>query len=338
MTKYVARRLGLAVIVVAGVVVLTFLITRVVPSDPAAVWAGPHAGAAQLAQARRALGLNRPIWYQIIHYFAGIVSGNWGVSIHTHRPVLSDLLQAVPASLELVVAALLIAVVAGVALGLLAARFRGRPVDHMARIAAVVSVSMPAFWLALILQLVFFERLHLLPVASEYSLTTATAHPLTSITGAPVVDALLTGNWAMLGSSLQHLVLPALAVSAYPTGVIARMVRAKVLGASQETHAQMVRALGFSERSLLFRFSLRVAWSPIIQVLALVFAYSLVNTFLVESVFDWPGLGSYAAASIVTLDTPAIIGITLFIAIVYVLANLLVDLLQAFLDPRIRLR
>ena len=153
-----------------------------------------------------------------------------------------------------------------------------------------------------------------------------------------MVDALLTGNWAMLGSTLRHLVLPALVVAAYPAGLLARIVRAQVLDTVGETHVQMARALGFGERAVFGRYLMKLAANPVSAVVALVFGYSLVNTFLVESIFDWPGLGSYATASIGTLDTPAIMGVTLFIAIVYVLANLVVDIFQAGLDPRIRLR
>jgi peptide/nickel transport system permease protein len=153
-----------------------------------------------------------------------------------------------------------------------------------------------------------------------------------------VVDSLISGNWPMLGSTLVHLVLPALVVAAYPVGVIARIVRAQVLDTVGEAHVQMVRSLGFPERTVFGTFAMRLAWNPVTSVLALVFAYSLVNTFLVESIFDWPGLGSYAAASVSTLDTPAIVGVTLFVAVIYVAANLVVDLVQAALDPRIRLR
>lgn len=337
MVRYLVRRVGLSALVVAGVVCLTFLITRVIPGDPAANWAGPRATPAEIAQARHALGFDRPLILQIATYFKGIVTGDWGVSIHTHRPVLSDILSCLPASLELVVAAIVLGLAIGVPLGLIAARWSGRPTDHLVRTGAVFSVSIPAFWLALILQVIFVQRLHLMPAAGEYAENLQFTHPLKSITGAPVVDALLTGNWQVFTSSLTHLVLPAVIIAAYPVGVVARMVRARLLDVSHETHTQMVRSLGFTERAILGRFSLRLAWSPVAQVIALVFAYSLVNTFLVEAVFDWPGLGSYAAASIISLDTPAIVGITLLIAFVYVLANLIVDLFQAWLDPRIRL-
>jgi len=142
----------------------------------------------------------------------------------------------------------------------------------------------------------------------------------------------------MLGSTLSHLVLPAIVVAAYPTGLITRMVRAQVLDTIGETHVQMARALGFPERTVYGRFAMKLAWNPVSAALALVFGYSLVNTFLVEAIFDWPGLGSYAAASISTLDTPAILGVTLFVALAYVVANLIVDIVQAAIDPRIRLR
>ena len=338
MITYIVRRVVLAVVVIAGVITLTFAIAHAVPGDPAATWAGPHASADQLAQARRFLGLDRPLPIQLGKYFVGIGTGSWGVSIHTHRPVLSDLATAAPASLELVIAALLIGLAVGVPAGLVSARWPGRPVDHAIRTGSILGVSMPIFWMALIFQLVFSERLHLLPVAGEYSPNLLYSSPLARHTGFPVADALLTGNWPMLGSTLAHLILPAVVVAAYPTGLIARMVRAQVLDTVGDTHVQMARALGLPERDIFGRYLMKLAWNPVAAAIALVFGYSLVNTFLVESIFDWPGLGSYAVASISTLDTPAILGITLFIAFVYVVANLIVDIIQATLDPRIRLR
>ena len=335
MLRYLARRAALAVVVVAGVVTLTFVVARVVPGDPAAAWAGPHASPAEIAAVRHRLGLDRSLPVQIARFFAGVARGDWGTSVHTHQPVLSDLASRAPASLELVLAALLLAVAVGVPLGLLSARWPGRLIDHGVRTAAIVGVSMPIFWMALILQLVFFQRLHLLPVAGirDPDLT-----PYAEYTRMPVVDAVLTADWPLLRDALAHLLLPAVVIAAYPVGVVARMVRASVLDTLGETHVQMIRALGFPERTVLGRFALKLAWNPVVAVLALVFAYSLVNTFLVESIFDWPGLGAYAADSISSLDVPAIVGVTLFIAIVYVASNLLVDLVQAALDPRIRLR
>ena len=337
MLVYVARRIVLAVGVVVGVVIVTFAVAHLVPGNPAATWAGPHASAAQIARATHFLGLDRPLPVQIGSYLAGVVTGNWGVSIHTHRPVLSDIATAAPASLEVVITALLIAIAVGVPLGLRSARRRGRPADHAIRAGSILGVSMPIFWMALILQLVFAQRLKLLPAAGEFSQGLLFTHPLAKVTGFPVIDALLAGNWPMLGSTLVHLILPAVVVAAYPAGLIARMVRAQVLDSIGETHILNARALGFGERQVFGRFAMKLAWTPVAAAVALVFGYSLVNTFLVESIFDWPGLGSYAAASISTLDTPAILGVTLFVAVAYVIANLVVDVVQAGIDPRIRL-
>jgi peptide/nickel transport system permease protein len=175
-----------------------------------------------------------------------------------------------------------------------------------------------------------------LPVAGTYDPDLDYTSPLRSITNMPIVDALLTGNWPVFGSALTHVILPAIVIAAYPAGVITRMVRASVLDTIGEDHVRMVRALGFPERSVFARFALRHAWSPVVALLALVFAYALVNTFLVEAIFNRPGLGSYAADAIGALDTPAILGVTLFVAIVYVIGNMLVDIVQATIDPRIR--
>ena len=338
MLVFVARRIALAVVVVVGVIVVTFVVAHVVPGDPAATWAGPHASATQIARARHFLGLNRPLAVQLISYLGGIAAGNWGVSIHTHRSVLSDLMTAAPASLELVITALLLAILAGIPLGLASARRRGRPADQFIRAGSILGISMPIFWMALILQLVFSQRLKLLPAAGEYSPSLLFTHPLAKRTGFPVIDSLLGGNLPMFGSTLTHLILPAIVVAAYPAGLIARMVRAQVLDTIGDTHVLNARALGFGERQIFGRFAMKLAWTPVAAAIALVFGYSLVNTFLVESIFDWPGLGSYAAVSISTLDTPAILGVTLFVAVAYVVANLVVDVVQAAIDPRIRLR
>lgn len=338
MTRFIAHRAALGLLVVVGVVILTFAIARVIPGDPATSWVGPHASAPQLVEARHLLGLDRPLPVQIVKYFRGIVSGDWGVSIHTKQPVLSDLAARAPASLELVGAGILLALAAGVPLGLVSARWAGRLPDVLVRLVSVAGVSMPVFWLALILQLLFFQKLHLLPVSGQYDPDLATTHPLRAHTHMAAVDALFEGNWTTFRSALSHLVLPAIVVASYPLGVITRMVRASVLETLGDDHIRMVRALGFPERSIFVRFALRPALNPVISVTALVFAYSLVNTFLVETIFDWNGLGSYAADSIQALDTPSVIGVTLFVALVYVAANLVVDLLQALVDPRIRLR
>jgi peptide/nickel transport system permease protein len=336
-SRYLLRRLAQAAIVVAGVVVLTFAVARLVPGDPATAYAGPRAGKAELERVREEFGLDRPALVQLGDYAAGIVTGDWGTALHTRRPVLDDLARVVPPTLELVLCAMLIALVAGVPLGVLAAR-RGGIADALVRLFATVSVSLPVFLLALVLQWLFFQKLGVLPVAGEYDPNLDYTSPLTVYTRMTVVDAAITGNWAILGSSIEHLILPCLAVAAYPLGAIAMMTRASVLEELGEDHVRMARSLGFSERSVVGRLALRPALNPVVSLIALMFSYAIVNTFLVEAIFNWPGVGSYAVDSIKALDVPAIIGVTLLVALLYVLANLLVDLVQAWLDPRIALR
>jgi len=334
--RYLIRRLGQALLVVAGVVMLTFVVMRLVPGDPAVAFAGPKATPEQLAAARERFGLDDPLWVQLWNYVRDLVTGDWGTSLHTRQPVRDDLLLAFPASLELVGAALLLAIVAGIPVGVLAARYKTKFPDFGVRVTSMLAVSVPVFWLALALQTVFASNLGWFPVAGEYDSSLDTTSPLTLWTNITVVDALITGNWPILTSTLRHLVLPTLVVAAYPTGVIAQMTRAMLIEEAGQDHARLERALGFGETSILTRFALRPALGPVLSLIALVFAYSIVNGFLVEAVFNWPGLGRYAASAISSLDTPAIAGVTLLVALVYVLANLVVDLLQGLIDPRVR--
>jgi peptide/nickel transport system permease protein len=335
--RYLVRRLAQAAIVVAGVVVLTFGVARIVPGDPATAYAGPRATKAELERVRQEFGLDRPAIVQLGDYAGGIVTGDWGTALHTRRPVLDDLGRVVPATLELVIAAMLVALAVGIPLGVLAAR-RGGIADAIVRLFATLALSAPVFLLALVLQWLFFQRLGLLPVAGEYDPDLDYTSPLTVYTHMTIVDALITGTWPIFTDALRHLVLPCLAVAAYPLGAIAIMTRASLLEELGEDHVRMARALGFPERTVVGRLALRPALNPVVSLVALMFAYAIVNTFLVEEIFNWPGLGSYAVDSIKALDVPAIIGVTLLVAMVYVLANLAVDLAQAWLDPRIVLR
>lgn len=347
MSRYIARRLLLGAFVVVGVVILTFVIARVVPGDPALAWAGPHASPQQLAEARVELGLDDPFWTQVGNYASGVFSGDWGTSLRTHQPVLSDIGNALPQSLELLGAAMFIALILGIPLGIAAARSRQNralgggqghgAIDMIVRVVSVAGVSMPVFWVGMLGQLIFFKALGLLPNAGPYDPDVVFAHPYSSYISMPVVDSFLSGNWVVFWNTLEHLTLPAFCVALYPLGVIARMLRASEIETLGETHVRLARALGFRERTIYWRFALKPSLNPVLSVIALVASYSLVNAFLVETVFDWPGIGNYAALSIQAIDTPAIVGVTLVVAIVYVLANLLVDLAQAAIDPRIRL-
>jgi peptide/nickel transport system permease protein len=336
MTRYLLSRTLQAVGVVFGVVVMTFVIARMVPGDPAVAYAGPRASPAQLEQVRHQFGLDQPLWHQFATYLRGLLHGDLGVSLHTKQPVLDDLGRVIPTSLVLVTVAMLLAAIVGILLGVVAARSAGRVGDLLSKVIAILMVSMPVFWLAILLQMVFFSRLGWLPVAGTYDSALDQTSPLYTVIGVPVVDSFLTGNWPVFVSCLKHLALPVAALAAYPIGAVALVTRGALLENLGDEHVRMVRALGFSERTVLGRFALRPALNPIVSLLALVFAYALTNSFIVESVFDWPGLGSYAVKSIQTLDVPAILGVTLVVALIYVFLNLAVDLVQAVIDPRVR--
>lgn len=336
MLRYIVSRLVQAVGVVLGVVVLTFVLARLVPGDPAVAYAGPKATPDQIEAVRQEFGLDAPPLEQFVTYVWGVVRGDWGVSLHTKSPVLDDLFRVLPPTLILVVSALVLAALVGIPLGIWAARSTGRFSDLLVKVFAVLSVSFPVFWLAILLQMVFFSRLGWLPVAGQYDASLNAEHPLYTVIGVPVVDALLTGNWTVFASALKHMVLPVLALAAFPVGACVMVTRASLLETLGEEHVRMARALGFSERSVLGRLAMRPSLNPVLALAALVFAYSLTNSFIVEAIFNWPGLGSYAIDSILTLDIPAILGVTLLVALIYVLLNLAVDIVQAFVDPRVR--
>lgn len=337
MTAYIIRRLGLALIVMFGVSVFTFLLTVIVPSKPALRWVGPHAKPEQIAKARIELGLDKPVHIRYFKYISNFLRGDWGVSIRTHQPVLRDIATYLPASLELIIFGMLLGFAVGIPLGITSAVRDGTIVDHGSRVFSIMGVALPTFWLGMILQLVFFKQLGLFPLAGRVAMMIRITSPIEHITGFYILDSLITGNFEAFGSALSHIVLPGITLAAYPLGLSARMTRATMLEVLGEDYIRTARACGFRERKILSAYALRNTIGPVITVGALTFAYSLVGTFLIESVFTWPGLGQYTSRAIISVDYPAIMGVTILIAFTYVVLNLLVDLTQAFLDPRIRL-
>lgn len=337
LTRFTLRRLALGVFVLLGVVTLTFVISRVIPGDPASAWAGPTATEAELAAARELLGTNLPAHEQFLRYLFGIVTGDWGLSIHTHGPVLRDIAVRLPNSLQLALAGVFLAFAVGIPVGVWSARRVGRLGDHLGRVVSIFAVSVPVFWFALVLQLTFSTTLKIFPVAGVYDRKVAMGSPLADVTMIPIVDAFITGNWPVFFSAAAHLVLPAVALAIWPFGVVVRLVRAQLLDVAGDTFFQHARAVGFPERTVYWRFGLRVVSAPVVQIGGLIISGALVYTFLIEAVFSWPGIGSYTAAAVASRDTPAIMGVTLFIACVYVVANLLVDIVQAIMDPRVKL-
>lgn len=335
MPVYILRRLASAVVVLFSVTVLTFAVARFVPSDPAALFAGPRPTQEQIDRARDRLGLDRPLYLQYASFMGAVLAGDLGVSFRTRRDILTDVAVFFPATLELVIAAMLIAVAIGVPVGVLAAAKPGGGVDQASRVLAIAGVSAPAFWLAMILQLVFFRELGLLPLSGRLSNAVALNHPVTTITGMLTLDALLTGNWVALRDAAAHLVLPAVTLAAYPLGLTMRMTRASVAEALGERYVLAATALGLRRHTVLVSYALRNALAPTLTLVGLCFAFSLTGAFLTEIVFSWPGLGRYVAEAILAVDFPVIMAVTLIVTAAYVLVNLAVDLAQALLDPRI---
>jgi peptide/nickel transport system permease protein len=334
---YLIRRLFMAVFVLISVSAITFVIARVIPSDPAAAWVGVHPTPEQIAKARLDLGLDKPLWVQYGRYLSDLVHGNFGVSVRSHQPILSDLKTYLPATMELVLAAMLIAILVGLPLGVLSGANKGGWLDHATRLFSIAGVSIPTFWLGLLLQLLFFSRLGWLPIGGRVSNEVALYHAVKSITGFYLIDTAITGNWFAFKDALLHIILPAFTLATYPIGLAIRMTRSSMVEALNEKYILAARIAGISERVVLFVLALKNAIIPTITVLGLSFVYSLTGAILVEVIFSWPGLGSYVTNAVLSIDFPIIVSVTLVVTVFYVLINLVLDLLQAGLDPRVYL-
>ena len=326
------RVVGIAAVMI-GVSVITFAISHVSPADPVAAALGDHATDAQIAQFRAEYRLDRPLPEQYISYATGILHGDLGKSIRTRRSVADDLADSFPATLELSFAALLISIVLGVPAGVWSAVSRGRIPDYVVRVLSLAGGSLPVFWLGLIVIGLFYYQLGWFPGGGR--LDTFVSPPPTR-TGLYVLDSILAGDVEALRSSLVHLVLPALTLGYFSTAVIARMTRSSMLDVLGQDYMRTARAKGLREPVIVLRHALRNALIPTITIVGLTFGSLLSGAVLTETIFSWPGLGRYATASAVSLDFPAVLGVTLLAAVVYPVANLVVDVAYYWLDPRIQ--
>jgi len=335
--QYVVRRVAHAIVVILGVILITFIVSHVIPGNPAALWVGAHPTAQQIQAAKETLGLDKPLPVQFYIYITNLLRGDLGVSIRTHNPVLSDVAVGLAATLELIIVAFIMAVTAGILLGVYSAAHRDRVPDHFGRVVAIFGVSMAPFWLAMILQLVFSQALGLFPLGGRLTTSVSIIYPVRPITGFNLIDSLIEGNFIAFTDTLWHIFLPALALAAYPFGLTVRMIRTMMIEVLQENYTRSALAWGLPSRMILFKYALRNAVSSTVIALGMSFAYALTGAFLDEIIFVWPGLGTYTALSILALDYPAIMGTVIVVAIFYVTINLLVDIFQAFLDPRVTL-
>jgi peptide/nickel transport system permease protein len=334
MTQYIIRRLLSLIVVVFGMSLLTFTITHVIPADPAKLVAGNFASQEIVEGIKERMGLDRPLPEQYLSYMKGLVlRGDLGVSMHSFRPVTDELVQRIPASLELALSSLLIAVPVGLLLGGISARRAGGVADSITRFFAIIGISMPVFWTGLLLQLIFYSGVGWFPSGGRMSVGLVRPE---KITGIYLLDSLFAGQWDSFLDALRHLFLPALALASGNLAVISRMTRASMLEELSQDYVRTARSKGLSERAVLTRHVLRNAFIPVLTVIGLQMAALIGWVFIVEVIFSWPGVGSYAVRAIMNFDFQPIMGFTMFMALVYVLINLAVDLLYPFLDPRIR--
>ncbi len=330
---YFLRRLLLIIPLLFGLSLLTFTVSRILPGDPVGLAAGPQATEAIKAALRRDFGLDQPLPIQYVNYVVNLFRGDWGQSLYSRREVADDLRTYFPATLELTVAAILIASVLGLPAGVASAMFRNRLPDHLTRLMALFFVSFPAFWLAMIFQMLFGLRLGWFPIGNRFDLLTP---PPAAITGLYTVDSVLRLDFQALGIALAHIVTPALVLSFGSLASITRITRASMLEVLDKDFVRMERALGIPYRVIISKYVLRNALIAVITIIALEFGWLMAGAVLVETIFDWPGVGLYAVESSLRLDFQPIMGITIIYGVVFSLINIITDMAYGILDPRIR--
>ena len=330
--RLLIRRLGISFIVLVGVSMLIFAIARVIPGDPARIALGPNATAEQIADLREALHLNESIAVQYGYFVNDLLHGDLGISLYTNRPVTQDIAQFLPATLELVLFAGLLMIGIGLPLGILSARHRGRWPDHVIRLVSLLGVSAPSFVWAVVLMLLFAFFLPIFPIAGRLK----DIYEIEHVTGFLFIDTLLAGNFAAFRDAVWHIILPALALAMSGIGQAARLTRANMVETYGKPYIEMAQAYGVAARRIANKYAFKPSLIPSLTVIGLDFATMLGNAFLVEAVFAWPGLSRYGVAVILRKDLNAIIGTVLIISATFLIVNLIVDLIIALINPRIR--
>ena len=331
--SYVLKRFFYIIPVLIGVTLLVFIISHAIPGDPARMMAGQKASREAVENIRRSLGLDRPLPEQYGRYLLGLVKGDLGRSIRNQRPVLEDLRDFFPATLELTIVSMIFCMGVGLPLGILSAIRRNHLIDHTARVFSVIGVSMPVFWLGLMLLLLFYRNLGWLPGSGRLDVGFS---PPVHVTGMYLVDTLVEGDFLKFANVFSHIILPAFCLSYVYLAIITRIVRSSMISAMGQEFITTARANGISETIVILKHGLKNALIPTVTITGLSIGELLGGAILTETIFDWPGMGKYVVDSIGFLDFPAIMGFTLVVSLIYVLVNLLVDVLYAFLDPQIR--
>ena len=332
MRSYVLGRLAFAPIFLFILLTLLFVLLRVMPGDPVAAALGDRISADQLEARREAAGLNDPILVQYGRYLGGVVQGDLGTPVTDPRSVTQIVADLFPATFELTMVAMLIAVAIGIGVGALGARFRDGPIDVGGRMFGIVAYAAPVFWLGILAQLLFANRWGLLPTGNRISARITYDDP----TGFYLLDSLLTTDWTMFTNTVQHLILPGVTLGLVISGVFIRMVRVNMLQTLRADYVEAARARGVSERKVLFRHAFRNALVPVVTIMGLQFALLLGGAILTETTFSWPGLGQGLVEFINTRDYAAVQGIVTFFAVLVVLVSLLIDIVNGLVDPRVR--
>ncbi|MBF0393105.1 MAG: ABC transporter permease [Alphaproteobacteria bacterium] len=335
MAHLILRRLLGAIPSLVAVVVVTFMLTRALPGDPAAYFAGPAATPQAIEEIRHKLGLDKSLPLQFVDYLGDLARGEFGQSLTTGQPVAQDILARLPASVELTLAGLILALIVALPLGVAAATRPGSWIDHLARVVSTAGVSLPVFFTGLLLVYVFYYLLGWAP-APMGRLDLFTSAPRT-ITGFFLIDSLLTGEFATFRAAAAQLTLPALTLALFSVAPLARMTRASMLGVLSSDFVRTARANGLSRGTVLVTYALRNALLPVVTTLGMVFSFLLGANVLVEKVFSWPGIGSYAIEALVASDYAPVQGFILTMAVLYVTLNLLIDVLYGLIDPRVRI-
>ncbi|MFN8465722.1 MAG: ABC transporter permease [Caldilineaceae bacterium] len=332
--NYFLQRLLTSLIVIVGVLALTFFAARVVPSDPARLYAGPRARPEQLAKIRAHLGLDRPLIEQFVVYLVDASHGDWGDSFKTKRSVRQDLAIFLPATLELVITGFALAIIVGIPIGIMAGANPGGVGDRCSGLASILGASAPVFAVALLFQSLFFNRLHWLPLNGRQDVGVSLAHPLPHITGFLLIDA--AADWYVWRDAALHLMMPALVVAVYPLCIVLRMTRNCVVEAMREPHITVALAKGLSHRQVVVRHALPNAILPVMTIAGITFAYAVTGTVLVELIFRWPGVGFYVADAIASRDFPVIVAVTWISTVIFVTVTFVLDMLRLWFDPRTR--
>ena len=333
MQAYIIRRGALSLLVLMGVSVVTFIISHIIPGDPAAVIAGFDATPETIQAIREKYGLDRPLPEQYILYVRGLLSGDLGTSMSSLRPVASDLRQYLPATIELTLGAAMISLVVGLPLGMVSALRSNQPVDHVARVLSIFMAGAPVFWAGLILQLVFFKWLHLLPATGRLDVGVA---PPPRVTGLYTIDSLLIGDLGLFIDAVRHLILPSWVLSWSTLALLSRTLRSTMLEVTRKDYVRTAVSKGLTPRQVTLRHVLPNSLIPVVTLFGTSLCNLLAGAVVTETIFSFHGIGYYVYRAIVYLDVPSILGITTAICVLFVLMSLVVDLMYPVLDPRIR--